>query len=392
MTDQKNIFSEEVEIPEVVMRKAEDAFAGIREEGKDMMTKNLKKTDTKKRNKGGKAFKNHMAAAACIGVLALSSLTVAAAAYHLWGRGMQGNLQATEQQQLELIEQGYATVMEAEENYEDLAVTVGNVTVKPVAVITDGRFAYLSFAVDGYTIGENVEPFFEFINAYSGDDPDASEGWLNMNSSFYSGIVSDENGTPVYDDGTPLAYDENGNMITHYADENGTLEYVATISCPDPNASLLGKTIHVDFKNLGNVYKAEFIGDLEGEWNFEITLPGESAAQEMPVGKAVEGTAFTVDSVEISPVSIKINYSVNGKVTIYEDENGVPNFRGVVLEDGTRLSFLGNGGRSGYTDESMTEAYVMSAFDRVIEPGQVKAVLLQLEPGTDFYTLELAAQ
>lgn len=392
MTDQKNIFSEEVEIPEVVMRKAEDAFAGIRKEGKDMMTQNHKKTDTKKRNKGRRAFKNHMAAAACIGILALSSLTVAAAAYHLWGRGMQGNLQATEQQQRKLIEQGYATVMEEDENYEDLAVTVGNVTVKPVTVITDGSFAYLSFQVDGYYIGKNVEPCFEFINAYSGDDPDASEGWLNMNSSFYNGIVSDENGAPVYDDGTPLTFDENGNLISRYAGEDGTLEYVATISCPDPNASLLGKTIHVDFKNLGTVYKAGFTGDLEGEWNFEITLPGESAAQEMPVGKAVEGTAFTVDSVEISPVSMKINYSVNGEVTTFEDENGVPKFCGVVLEDGTHLPFLGNGGRSGYTDESMTGAYVMSAFDRVIEPGQVKAILLQLEPGTDFYTMELTAQ
>ncbi len=113
MTDQKNIFSREIEIPEIVMRKAEDAFAGIREEGKDIMTENHKKADAKKR---GRAFKNRVAVAACIGILVVSGVTAAAAAYHLWGRGMQGNLQATGEQQRELIEQGYATVMEEEEN------------------------------------------------------------------------------------------------------------------------------------------------------------------------------------------------------------------------------------------------------------------------------------
>jgi len=382
MADKKNVFLKDIEIPEIVMRKAEDAFAEIRLEGKDIMTENKKVNDLKKRGKRRRALKKHVAAAACTCILAVSSVTVAAAAYHLWGRGMQGNLQASKEQQQELIEQGYATVMAEEENDENLAVTVGNVTVKPVTVITDGKFAYLSFSVDGYFIGENVEPSFEFINAYLGDNPDAEEGWVNMNSHFYDGIVSDEEGKPVYDDGTPLAFDENGNYITRYADENGTLEYVVTLFPVNPDASLLGKTLHVDFKNIGNVYKAEYIADLEGEWNFEIKLSGESAARKILVGKAVEGTAFTVDSVELSPVSAKVNYSVNGEVTVIEDENGVPKFGGVVLKDGTRLPYLGNGGRSGYTDETRTGAYVMSAFDRVIEPEQVEA-------GEDYFTMEL---
>ncbi len=390
MADKKNIFSKDIEIPEIVMHKAEDAFAKIRLEGKDIMTENKKINDLRNRGKRRRAFKNRVAVAACICILAVSSVTVAAATYHLWGRGMQGNLQASTEQQQELIEQGYATVMTEEENEENLAVTVGNVTVKPVTVITDGKFAYLSFSVEGYFIGENVEPSFEFVNAYLGDNPDAEEGWVNMNSNFYDGIVSDEEGNPVYDDGTPLAFDENGNYITRYADENGTLEYVVTLFPVNPDASLLGETIHVDFKNIGNVYKAEYIADLEGEWNFTINLPRESAARKIPVGKAVEGTAFTVDSVELSPVSAKINYSVNGEVTVREDENGVPKFGGVVLKDGTRLPYLWNGGRSGYTDETRTGAYVMSAFDRVIEPEQVEAILLQTEAGADYFSISIA--
>lgn len=387
MTDKTNIFSKDIEVPEIVMRKAEDAFAQIRLEGQDIMAEKNKVKGAKNQIKRRSAFKNRVAAAACIGILAVSSITVAAAARHFWGRGMQGNLQASEEQQQELIEQGYATVMEEEENYDKLAVTVGNVTVKPVTVITDGKFAYLSFAVDGYSIGENIEPAFEFVDIYLGDNPDA--GGLNMGGSFYDGVVINEAGKPVYDDGTPLEYNENDTLISRYADENGTLEYIIMLYSSDPEASLLGQTLHVAFKNIGTVYKAEYTGALEGEWDFEINLSGESAARKIPVGKAVEGTVFTVDSVELSPVSIKVNYSVNGEVTIIEDWMGVPYFRGVVLKDGTRLPYLGNGGMSGYTDETMTEAYVMSAFDRVIEPEQVEAILLQPEPEADDCTVEI---
>jgi len=388
MTDKINIFSEDIEVPEIVLHKAEDAFTKIKLEGKDMIIENNKVMAAKKRKNQGRRFKNHVAAA-CIGILAVSSVTAAAAVYHFWGRGMQGTLQASEEQQQELIEQGYAAVMEEEENYEKLGVTVEKVTVKPVTVITDGKFAYLSFAVDGYFIGEHIEPAFESVNVYLGHNPNDEEGWLNMSSSFYDGIVSDETGTPVYDDGTPLAFDESGHVITHYADENGTLEYVITLYSPNPDANLLGETVHVDFMNLGNVYQTDYTENLQGTWNFEINLPEKSAAQKIPVGKSIHNTSFTVDSVEISPVSIKVNYSVNKEVSADIGENGIPDFCGVVLKDKTRLPYLGDGGMSGYTDENRARAYVMSAFDRVIEPKQVEAILLKSGPETDYYMVEL---
>ena len=66
----------------------------------------------------------------------------------------------------------------------------------------------------------------------------------------------------------------------------------------------------------------------------------------------------------MSPISIKMNYIVNGEVNIYQDGNGVPNFCGVVLKDGTRLPYISNGGITGYTDDTMAFAYTLSTFDR----------------------------
>lgn len=38
---------------------------------------------------------------------------------------------------------------------------------------------------------------------------------------------------------------------------------------------------------------------------------------------------------------------------------------------------------SGYTDDTLTKAYEISAFDYVIEPDQISAILVRTGPGAD---------
>jgi hypothetical protein len=295
---------------------------------------------------------------------------------------MQGTLQATDEQQQTLTDQGVATVIQEQEDYTQLGVTDGNVTITPETVISDERFVYLSFKVSGYTIGEEIEPCFEGVSVYQGENSDAVNSGLNMSGSFYDGIIADENGSPVYEDGTELQYTDTGEIVTHYADENGNLEYVIIAMVADQDDTLLGKTVHVAFTNLGTVYKADYENALDGNWSFDIELPSVSAAQTMQIHQELTGTSFTLDNIALSPISIELNYSVNGEVTVSQDENGVPNFCGVVLKDGTRIPFLANGGSTGYTDDTMSEAYEWSGFDRVISVEQVDALLIRPE-GSD---------
>lgn len=380
MAEYKNIFAEDVEVPDAVMQKVNAAFAAVKtEDVKHMEEKN--KVETMKKRKG-RFFRNR-AAAACVCLFAAAGITVVAAAHHVWSRGMQGTLQATDKQQQALTEKEVAVVLSESENQADLAVSSGNVTVTPETVIADERFAYLSFSVKGFALEEGEEPSFESTLVYLGEDPAAQEGWVNMNASFYNGIVPDENGQPVYEDKTAPEFLADGSLVFHYADAEGTLEYVIQVSVPDQQESLLGKTLHVNLENLGIARDAEYAGRVEGNWDFSIELPAVSAAAEVAVEKQVEGTAFVMDSAEISPVSIRINYSVNGDVEVSNDDNGIPEFGGVVLADGTRLPFLKNGGSSGYTDENRNSAYELSAFDRVIDPKQVTAILVRTELGAD---------
>lgn len=391
-----NIFMSDVEVPEIVQKKADEAFSKIKMEGMDVMRK--------KRY----SFISPAAAAICVFVLAAGSMTVAAAVYHYWSRGMQGNIQASPEQQSELIDSGITTILNEDVEDNLMSVTSGNVTIKPLEIISDEHFAHISFSVEGYYIGEQIEPGFEYISVYTGNDINDENGWINMSGSFYNGIVAGSDGKPVYDNGEPLEHTEDGAIIEHFKAQDGTLEFVMMVYAADINDSLLGKTVHVEFENLGTVYKAKYENAVDGEWAFDIVIPENSTARLCKLDKTLGDSGATVRTVEFSPISIKVNYDFEG--SSYEEE-GVgaygkpitstfytepPRFTGVRFKDGTQFPFIFNGGMTGYTDESHKEYYSLMAFDRVIDIDQVDALLFQKPSSNggggfiedDFYIVE----
>ena len=115
---------------------------------------------------------------------------------------------------------------------------------------------------------------------------------------------------------------------------------------------------------------------MEGDWDFEITLPSVSSAREFDVNKAIDGTSFTLTKLEISPVSLNATYTTDNAPEANQDDLGVPCVKGVVLKDGSRLPYLTDGGSIGYTDDSKTEAYNILGYDRVIDVDNVKALII----------------
>ncbi|MDE7178611.1 MAG: DUF4179 domain-containing protein [Lachnospiraceae bacterium] len=370
MANRKNVFSEEIELSEIVLEKTNHAFEMIRQE--DVVR--MKKTNTR----GKIMFKSQAAVIAGVCILAVSSISAVAAIRHYWGRGMSGNIQATEEQQQVLTERKIAKVYSEEPDSSSLAVTDNGVTIEPDTVIVDERFVYMAFRISGYSVADRLEPGFDMVNVYLGDDPEAESAWVDMSGTMYDGVIPDENGKPVYEDGTPLESYEDGSIISHYTDDNGNLEYIIQASVVDENDSFLGKTMHVEFKNLGTLSKAAFTPVVEGNWNFTISLSDVSSSQKIEVGQKVEGTDFTMEDIDISPISMKVNYSVSAAPEEHEDDLGIPEVVGVVLKDGTRILYLTNGGAVGYTDSSKTSAYQMAGYDRVIEVDEVAALIVRI--------------
>ena len=383
MREERNVLNSDVEIPEVVLKKADDALAQIRES-----TKPVRKAKKESRFQGG--FRYAQAAAiACAVLVGAGGITVTAAVvHHLWSRGMQGNIQATEEQQKDLAEQGMVTEGPDLSNME---VTSEGITVKPTELVADGHFVHVAFQIAGYDLADGEEPCFEEVRVYTGEDENAEDGWVNMSGSFYNGIIANNNGEPVYEDGTPL---ESGDFAEHYKAEDGTLEYVMTLykTDTDPEESLLGQTLHVHFENLGTVEKTEFMNGIGGTWEFDIPVSGKDAAKSCELNTALKNANVTVLSAAISPISIRVDYEVTGELQVQEDDNGLPNVGGVVLKDGSRVLYLLNGGQSGYQKGSDMQAYLLATFDRVIDVDQVQSLLFRLHAGDqpeEYVTVDL---
>ena len=364
--DEKKILQEDVELPEVVLSKANHALEMIRQEE----TENMAADNQKNSKKNTRRIKSQVAAATAVCVLAVGGVSAVAAIHHNWGRGMSGNIQATDTEQQKLTDDGVAVVYPEKEEYEALKVTNNGVTIVPDTVIVDAQFAYLSFTISGYEVAEGEEPGFEDVNITSDDMG------INMSGGMYDGIVSNEEGAPVYEDGSELQFTDSGDIVSHYYDENGNLEYFIQAHIAETGDTMLGKTVKVDFKNLGSLYKTEFTDGVEGDWNFEITLPSVSSAKEFDVNKAIDGTSFTLTKLEISPVSLNATYTTDNAPEANQDDLGVPCVKGVVLKDGSRLPYLTDGGSIGYTDDSKTEAYNILGYDRVIDVDNVKALII----------------
>lgn len=367
----EKILPEEIELSEIILSKTNHAFAMIRQEDCVAMKKKSKR----------RWLKSQVAAIAGVCLLAVSSLSVVAGIHHYWGRGMNGNMQASDMQQQQLTDNGIAEIYPEKEDYETLKVVQNGVTIAPNTVIVDDRFAYISFTISGYNVEEGKEPGFEMV------DVNSKEVDINMSGSMYAGIISDENGAPVYEDGSPIENRDDGSIICHYADEDGNLEYFIQAYVSDDNEKILGKTVNVDFRNLGTLSKAKFSNDIDGIWKFEITLPDISSAKHYVINKQLEGTNFSIDDAFISPISMKVNYSTSAKPEMHEDEIGVPEIKGVILKDGTRLPYLADGGRIGFIDD--THACNLVGYDRVIDVAEVQALLILVEPGKELVAVDI---
>ena len=368
MANKKTILSEEIELSEIVLKKTNQAFEMIKQE--DIVC--MKKTHTR----GKKMFKTQAAVIAGVCILAVSSISAVAAIHHYWGRGMNGNIQASDEQQQVLTEKNIAKVYSEEPDSPSLAVTNNGVTIEPDTVIVDERFVYMAFRISGYSVADRMEPGFEMVNVYQGDNPEDESAWVNMSGTMYDGIIPDENGVLVYEDGTSIESYEDGSIISHYTDDNGNMEYIIQASVVDRNDSFLGKTIHVEFKNLGTISKGALITAVDGDWNFEINLSDVSSTQNIKVGQKVEGTGFMLEDINISPISIKVNYSVSAAPVEKEDDLGIPEVKGVVLKDGTRIPYLINPGRVGYTDSDKSNAYQIAGFARVVDVDEMAALIV----------------
>lgn len=296
---------------------------------------------------------------------------------------MQGTLQATPQQQTDLVEEGIAAVAEEQADLQNMAVTNQGVTVTPENVIVDRHFAHICFSIEGFDLKEQEDPTFEFIEAYLGEEDDILTGV----GKFYDGTIFDSEGNWVYDNGDALEHDENDRVIMHYESEEEKIEYIVTLFSYDLDKVLLGGTVHVTLQNLGTDYPAIFETAVDGKWEFDIPLKGKDSSKYYTVNAYLEDTNAFLTNVEISPISLRMNmdFQRESETMTFKDEDGnsreknvlscPPLFYGVRLEDSTLLPLTRYAGYDYYTDDELEHYGWMLTFTQVMDVDQADALL-----------------
>lgn len=364
---------QDIQIPESVQRRAEDAFASI-------------KKDAQKRDaKGGIAVKNSsgrmpakkiwiLAAAA---VLAFGTVTAGAAAFMQWSHGMSEGMKAGQEQMHKLEAENMASPVNQSVSEQGIKVTA-------LQSIVDNYYVHLAFKVEGYEPGEGKQPDFEDVQI-SIDGQGAADGEFSIFRGFYNGLVQGNDGKAVYADGTPLP--EEG-PLERYVREDGSLEYEITLAKENEKGYFIGKPIRVELKNLGEITIDGHVPEIEDTWSFAWTLGGSDSVRESSPDYALGDTKATVKHVEISPVSMRVvydfprqeieekGYDESGEEIISKTYAEAPWLTGVKMKDGTTYMYLYRGpGSFGYASEDSDEYTLTYSIDRILDPDQVESLL-----------------
>lgn len=380
---------EDVEIPDMVQKKADAAFASIyrdaenRKKGRAAAETKEERKRTLHRHTGKKIWIAIAAALLAIGTIS------AAADYIKRSKSLTEGMGVTDEQQVQMEEEHLSELV-------NQSCTFKGITVTALQSITDNYYTHIAFQVEGYKTEPGVQPDFGTvavtIDGNDGWSGEAADEYFNFSGGFYNGLVPGEDGRIVNADGSPVQTDTQGNIIENYVMEDGSMEYQITLSNTHKKGFFINKPIHVELRDLGTVSRASYETVVDGIWTFDWTLSGSPQMRECEMNVPLGDSGATVIRAEISPISLGVEYEFPRQEvteTIWnqdgQEEEAVfdkepPRLMGVRMKDGTMYPYIYLGpGSSGYMGESVSRYRTVFAIDRILDVNQVQGLLFAKE-------------
>lgn len=380
------VLKKDVEIPDIVMKKAEGAFEKIQGEAKIQEKTKITPLSPKRTRKKIPAKRMFLVAAAVM--LGAGGVTAGAAAYMRWSKTASEGMLASEETQKKMEETKLAVPVNKSDTQNGVTVTVSQ-------TIVDSYYAHIIFKVEGYDAGEGKQPFFEtdtvVVDGYDPwKDPYDEKRHFGSGGDWYNGVTMGEDGRAVrISDGKPL--DEIEDYQDNYKLEDGSYEYRLTLTHTADKDYFMGKPIHLELHNLGTAEKEDLTNVIDATWSFDWVLEGSPEKKEYDLNASIGDTGVTVKHVEISPISLNVTYDFPKKIyNKMDNSSGMLFFPdGVRLKDGTELKTIYLGpGTNGYISEN--EYFIAFPVDRILDTDEIDAILVRkgVESG-DRYTIPL---
>ena len=388
-----DMLQQEVEIPEIVQQRAQDAFDQIHREAK-LADKGIVRISEARREeqtmkKKGRKTKRTFAVAALTAILVLGTMTVAVAAFRgSLTEGFKNMFHLSEKQEEDLLnrEDGLLHIIETESPETESGNEKEEMT-EEVHTTSSKEEVELESNENGLRLSE-------------GDVTSATDNGITVTLSQamvdgYHLIVSLRvEGLPE-DNAESILFAERkmrfigeerfGSVVTNaYYYGDGVGEWVFSAR-PRNKADaepgwFFGKQLSIHLKDL-NMFIGKEEGHtkvLEGEWDLCWTVHGTEETTVFEVNEKLGNTGATVTNVIITPITMETHYDFpktevkEGNLSEYKDP---PVLRGVILKDGTVYVPVTFRELERYAPGSDSEYIVTGQASYILDPNEIESLL-----------------
>ena len=305
----------------------------------------------------------------------------AAAVYTRWSTTAQNRYHPSQDVKEQAQKSGLSVMLEetkgAESPSEVLSVTDQGVTITAVQTIVDNFHAEIIFRIEGFDLPGDKLPDTWPTVTIDGDEHfgGSQSGW------FFEGTTRNEEGKLVYaSNGQPVQSDEDGNLILDYVADDGSLEYIYSISFEKTDGRYLGREIAFSFHSFdfqSDKPAGMPVPQVEGNWELKWTLTGTSDSITVkPNAKIGDSDVILLDA-EIGQKTIRARYQLKDYWEGWDEMEEFPQaLWGVRMKDGSEHRC--GASTSGFEDqENMIYFTESDIYDAILDISQVESLMFR---------------
>ena len=357
------------------MKQSMDSLRFSDEEKNAMVYDLLDRANQEKPKKHGRRKLVIIALAAC---LSLTMLT-GAAVYTRWSTTAQTRYNPSQDVKEQAEKSGLSVMLEEtkgkENSDEVLSVTDQGVTITAVQTIVDSFHAEIIFRIEGFDLPEDKLPATWPTVTIDGDEHFGG----SQSGCFFEGTTRNQDGKLVYaSNGQPVQSDEDGNLILDYVADDGSLEYIYSISFEKTDGRYLGREIAFSFHSF------DFQSDkpagmpepqVEGNWELKWTLTGTSDSISITPNVKIGDSEVILLDAEIGQKTVHARYQVNDYWEGWDELVELPQaVCGVRMKDGSE--HICGASTSGFEDqENMIYFTEWDISDAILDISQVESLM-----------------
>lgn len=362
------------------MKQSMDSLRFSDEEKNAMVYDLLDRTRQEKTKKHSGRKLVILALAAC---LVLTMLT-GAAVFTRWSRTAQIRYNPSQDVKEQAQKSGLSVMLEETKGKENpnevLSVTDQGVTITAVQSIVDNYGAEIIFRIEGFDLPEDKLPATWPIVSIDGDKHfgGSQSGW------FFDGTTRNDKGEWVYaSDGSPVKYDDTqpfSPAILDYVADDGSLEYIYTISFEKTDGWHMGKEIVFSFQSID--FQSEKKAGMpepqvEGNWELKWTLTGTSDSISITPNVKIGDSDVILLDAEIGQKTIRARYQVDDYWEGWDELVELPQaVCGVRMKDGSE--HICGASTSGFEDqENMIYFTESDIYDAILDISQVESLMFR---------------